>query len=313
MVWLPLNTKRLYQGRAFPQARFGLRPSALCPISLPMTNLRSWGSVVCLSSVLVWAPPLMAQQPESEPPAPAVAQPPAAPPAVAAPGQAPPNSVAAPVAPAVGNAVPAPAEPTLINLQHDPAPPPPVPRTDRVHDGFYARLNLGFGNLGVIADSPGTSTAPDADGDTMSLDLAVGYAPSPGIALGGALLLESLPSASFSGETKTKASVTTLLVGPFFDGYPRARGGLHLGGAVGLAQDQLSQLDVAGFKRANGYGIAGWIGYDIWVADQWSVGGLVRLMGTRTSADAEATENSTAGSATLSTRSIQLMLTALYN
>jgi hypothetical protein len=125
-------------------------------------------------------------------------------------------------------------------------------------------------------------------------------------------LFESLPSGNFD-PAGTEANVSTLLVGPFFDGYPNARRGFHLGGTVGFAQDRFSRRSLAGFTKANGYGIAGWIGYDIWVADEWSVGGLVRLMGTRGSADAEATTYYDRGTANPATQSIALMLTVLYH
>jgi hypothetical protein len=127
------------------------------------------------------------------------------------------------------------------------------------------------------------------------------------------LLLESLPSADFGGTPPVEANVTTTLVGPFFDGYPNARGGFHLGGALGFAQDRLSRTAVAGFKKATGFGLAGWIGYDLWVAEQWSVGGLVRLMGTRGSADVEPGSGFDAGSANMATQSVHIVLTTVYH
>ncbi|HEY5959701.1 MAG TPA: hypothetical protein VIV60_24265, partial [Polyangiaceae bacterium] len=110
------------------------------------------------------------------------------------------------------------------------------------------------------------------------------------------------------------SDVSTLLFGPFFDGYPRSRGGFHLGGTLGFAGTRVQRpSEAAGFNRANGFGLAGWVGYDVWVADEWSAGILLRLMGTRTKADADATANNDAGSATMATQSIAIMLTGLYN
>jgi hypothetical protein len=188
-----------------------------------------------------------------------------------------------------------------------------VPRTGRLHDGFYARLNLGFGTLGATVDTTGGGENPNADGDTLALDVAVGFSPRPGIAVGGTLMLESLPSADFGGASPTEATVGTMLLGPFFDGYPNARGGFHLGGALGLSQDRLSTSAVGGFKKANGFGLAGWVGYDLWVAEQWSVGGLVRLMGTRASADVDGSSAFDTGTAHIATQSVHVVLTTVYH
>jgi hypothetical protein len=173
-------------------------------------------------------------------------------------------------------------------------------------------LNLGFGSLGTTMNSP-ESGAIKASGSTLAVDVAVGYAVSPGIVLGGTLLMESLPSAELSARRPVTSDVGAGMLGPFFDGYPNPRGGFHLGGGLGLASTRVQREEAAGFKRAGGVGIAGWVGYDLWVAEQWSAGLLVRLLGTRTKADAVATENNLAGSATMATRSIALMLTGVYN
>jgi hypothetical protein len=146
------------------------------------------------------------------------------------------------------------------------------------------------------------------------LDLALGYAVSPGIILGGTLMMESLPSARLDADEPIVTDVGAGLVGPFFDGYPQARGGFHLGGGLGAAGTRLNPQSAAGFTRATGYGIAGWLGYDVWVAEQWSAGILLRMMGTRTKADAIKTNNGgAAGNATMATQSVAIMLTCVYN
>jgi hypothetical protein len=188
-----------------------------------------------------------------------------------------------------------------------------VARTYHVHDGFYARLNLGFGELDTSIDVPGSSSSVTATGTTLDLDFALGYSPTPGIVVGGIAMYESLSSADFDDPAASKANAATLLLGPFFDGYPNARKGFHMGGALGFAQERFSRKSVAGFRTAEGFGIAGWIGYDFWVADEWSVGGLLRLMGTRGSADAEPTAYSEGGSTPVATKSVSLMLTTVFH
>lgn len=185
-------------------------------------------------------------------------------------------------------------------------------RTDHVHDGFYARLSLGFGQLGTTMNAP-ESGAIKGDGSTLTLDVSLGYALSPGIVLGAMLITEQMPSVELSANAPVVTDVSAGTLGAFFDGYPNPRGGFHLGGGLGFAGTNIQRKEAAGFKNAGGFGLAGWVGYDIWVADQWSAGLLVRLMGTRTRADADETENNLSGTATMATRSISLLLTGVYN
>lgn len=238
------------------------------------------------------------------------AQPPA-PNSAPAPGAQPPAPTTTP-APGFAAQLTPPPEPPLIQIQKDPPLPPPVMRTDHVHDGFYARLSLGFGQLGTTMNAP-ESGAIKGDGSTLAIDLSLGYAVSPGIVIGGMVIGEQMPSVELDAPAPVVTDVGAGMLGAFFDGYPDPRGGFHLGGGLGLAETNVQRKQAAGFKHAGGLGLAGWLGYDIWVADQWSTGLLVRFMGTRTRADADETENNLAGNATMATRSISLLLTGLYN
>ncbi|HEV8551311.1 MAG TPA: hypothetical protein VGQ57_19820, partial [Polyangiaceae bacterium] len=65
--------------------------------------------------------------------------------------------------------------------------------------------------------------------------------------------------------------------GGFVDGFPMPNEGLHLGGLLGLAGASAKQ---SGSKYTGfGPGMAAWLGYDGWVADEWSMGGLLKLSG----------------------------------
>jgi hypothetical protein len=246
------------------------------------------------------APAASTTEPATSTPAPATSTP-----APATSTLAPATSTPAPVAkPTPSNDNPLP----TIELG---APPlaPPVTRTLRSHDGFYLRVNAGLGSL-LDANVHNPSSLPDLEGGGTSLDidLMVGGSPSPGMALGGALLLSSIASADYESDTETvEADTDTWMLAPFIDGYPSPRGGFHLGGAVGLAQVRSDKQEVTGYKNATGLGIAAWLGYDAWIGDEWSMGGLVRLLGTRAKGD---TDN---GSASLNTVNLSVMLTAVYN
>src|SRR5262245_44705141 len=61
-----------------------------------------------------------------------------------------------------------------------PEPMGPEGRTFHEHDGFYVRVNAGLGTL--LSASAGADNGPDVEGSglTLSYDLRLGYAPSPG-------------------------------------------------------------------------------------------------------------------------------------
>jgi len=210
-----------------------------------------------------------------------------------------PASQAAPTAEPVGK----------IHLADQAPPPaPPVARTDKTHDGFYTRLNLGFGSQSASIDLG--ANFPNVSGSAGALDmgLLIGGAPSPGIVLGGAISLDTMRSTTLDGDSGAQLKTGTMLtsLGPFIDGYPNPRGGFHLGGTVGLSSLSFSNQNDVGTNRAGGFGLAAWLGYDWWVADQWSVGGLLQLSGAHVGRSVQGS------SMTADTRSIALLVTAVY-
>ena len=86
-------------------------------------------------------------------------------------------------------------------------------------------------------------------------------------------------SDDFGGSTS--ADLTTLIVGPFADGYPDPKKGWHFGGMLGLA---IASFDTPGGNDgSDGFGVGGaaWAGYDVWVAPEWSIGGALKINALR--------------------------------
>jgi hypothetical protein len=168
-----------------------------------------------------------------------------------------------------------------------PPPQPRVQRTYHMHDGFYLRSGVGFGSYhSSFAD--GAAGAPDFDGDggSMAISLLLGGAPSPGLTLGGGLIVEQLLSKRYErrGVDVGDQFMTGVLIGPFVDGYFRPNGGFHLGGMIGIAGQNFQDVNSPDEEttQSAGLGCAAWFGYDFWVAPEWSIGPELRLMGMRT-------------------------------
>ncbi len=177
------------------------------------------------------------------------------------------------------------------------------PRTFHMHDGFYLRANFGYGSLWGSYETDTTDF--DASGSGIGFDVLVGGSPSPGFVIGGGIISTLLFSADFDPNA-ADSDITTGMVGVFVDGFPQVTGGWHLGGLIGVGGQTLSEDDVV--DKAGGFGGAVWGGYDQWVGDDFSVGGLLRFSAMRSTGEANAGNDVTAATGTLS-----LMFTALYH
>jgi hypothetical protein len=160
----------------------------------------------------------------------------------------------------------------------------PVQRTYHFHEGFYLRASVGFGHYSqTFSDGNQPSLELDEDGSKMSLDLLIGGSPSPGVSIGGGLMVDPLLGAdSDDNERPGSHGRVSWLVGPFIDGFPSPNKGWHLGGLIGFAGQSYESINSGDTRRAVGIGGAAWFGYDFWVANEWAIGPQLRLMGAST-------------------------------
>jgi hypothetical protein len=175
-----------------------------------------------------------------------------------------------------------------------PPPLPPPSRGIREHDGFYLRLGVGLGRLGASFNSGqssdfGGSVDGGIVGASLASEIAIGGTPAPGLVLGGGIWLDqtgshqthdlkvngaSMPNVGFD-------SLTLGLIGPFADFYVNPRSGFHVQGALGIAWVTVGGGDKGPHDYDQVLGGLGFMvggGYEWWIAEQWSLGGVVRML-----------------------------------
>jgi hypothetical protein len=145
-------------------------------------------------------------------------------------------------------------------------------------------MALGLGASGALVSSNATSV-PDYSfaGGGAAADLWIGGTPTPGLALGAALSVLALSSTTrrVDGDSRSgDVSGSMGLLGFFVDGFPDPERGFHFGGALGLASGRAEVKDSGQKFEGGGAGLGAWLGYDVWVSPQWSLGGMLRFMGS---------------------------------
>ncbi len=184
-------------------------------------------------------------------------------------------------------------------------------RTFHLHEGFYLRMNLGVGVLRANIDDDGTSAFDlDLAGFSTGFDVLIGGSPARGLAIGGGFFTNTAISARVERGSRDVGdrNMTVGFLGPFIDGFPNPKKGWHLGGTIGLAAVKVEEDspgdDVA---SAKGLGGAAWFGHGWWVADEWSMGLMLRFAASATTADDSVRD------LTIGTFSSTLMFSALYH
>jgi hypothetical protein len=144
------------------------------------------------------------------------------------------------------------------------------------------------GNVGSMSagDAIGEFTY---SGGGLALDLVIGGSPSPGfvVAYGFAGQIAHEPNVAMEGslggdaEKTSSKSLGLAVHGIALDVFPDPKGGLELGGLLGVANVGTGPEDTSSF----GWAAALWGGYGFWVQEQISLVALLRLAYARTSDD----------------------------
>ena len=147
----------------------------------------------------------------------------------------------------------------------------PAHAAPRTHDGVYLRLGVGpgfaFGTLDTTADSA-------TRGPGVATQLAIGWTVRPGLVLGAGTFPMVNPAPSYDGVDAGGQHVSA--TGPFVDYYPDPRKGLHLQAGLLFVVGYLDGGEREGHVGA-GLGATAGIGYEVFVSDEWSLGGLARF------------------------------------
>jgi opacity protein-like surface antigen len=167
----------------------------------------------------------------------------------------------------------------------------------RTHDGFFFQGSLGFG--------PGWLTETYDDdaflfdeisfsGLTVHPEILIGGTLAPGLVLGGALTGHSMvnPTAEVDGqEAETEdTTVNFSQLSAFVHYYPSPAQGLYLHGSLGVVGASITVDDDTTESDAVGFTLGAGVGYDFWIANEWSLGPQFRFTYAHLSGEEEEVE-----------------------
>lgn len=263
------------------------------------------------------------------PPPPAGAAPgPGAPPSGPPPGYSPPGY---PPPPPGYSYAPAPAS-------YPPPPPPkPVKPDARLHNGFYLRMGFGVTTVSGTLETPVTSRSitgvttrtgetarAKISGPGAGFDFALGGTVFRGLAIACNLSMRAIgsPDVKFekaSPQARTYDQFTVSNIGVMADWYTDPKKGLHIQGGAGIAQITHSVPSIGRPQgsasdedaRYTGLGLHLGVGYETFVSEEWSVGGLLRV--DTASVDSESSNAVTAPNTSIRLFAPSLVFTGTYN
>lgn len=152
----------------------------------------------------------------------------------------------------------------------------------RTHDGFFFQGAIGGGYLGADLKLDDVDYAT-LSGGAVSGGLLFGGTPAPGLVIGGGTAnsvalgpkLELEEGGELDSDSDVSLNLSTL--GIFGAYYPDPHGGLSLQLMLALAVLTVANDDTNYEADATGGAITAGVGYDFWVAPEWSIGVLGRF------------------------------------
>lgn len=160
----------------------------------------------------------------------------------------------------------------------------------RTHDeGLHLIASVGaaFATSGVTTD-PEPSPNPDVNASGVAVGgmLLVGWTLKPGLAVGAGGAGFHVFSPTVTVDDKEidgdPDPIAGMVLGPYATYYLEPAGGLHFLAQLGAATLQDTDEDT---DLAIGFGATLGVGYDMYVADDWSVGGMARFQFLSTSTE----------------------------
>ena len=150
----------------------------------------------------------------------------------------------------------------------------------QTHDGFYLQLDAGLGYLSTTASSDAGGGELTFSGLSTPFALLLGGTVGP-VVIGGGFFADHAPSPSAKIEGSDldlgDVSLTLFGVGLFADYYVDPHGGLHIQPFLGFGALEASRDGASGGSDPTGPVLAIGVGYDFWVADEWSIGVMGRF------------------------------------
>jgi hypothetical protein len=152
----------------------------------------------------------------------------------------------------------------------------------RTHDGFFLGLDIGAGYLSSSAEAAGTKVT--YSGVTIPSAVLLGGTIGP-VVIGGGFSWDYAfsPSAEIesggvvqSGELND-VTLTLIGIGMFADIYPDPTSGLHFQPFIGWGGLDATYQGNSGGSDPTGLVTAIGVGYEFWVADEWSIGPMGRF------------------------------------
>lgn len=183
------------------------------------------------------------------------------------------------------------------------------------HDGFYLRLATGpTFHRTRIETNRAADAAIVAGGAGLAGGIMLGGSPIPGLAVGGVVFGDVAPDPkvevgdqTLSGDFET----STGSIGVFVDVFVDPEAGYHFGGSLGVIahtfDDAKNPTDQE--QTHEGFGGALWLGYDAWIAREWSLGGMLRVSGGKHDVE----RNGVGVTETATATAVSILFTALHH